>query len=180
VCDIVPPTTIIEGRAWVFGDDVDTDQIISGKYLTILDYAEMARHAFEATRPEIVTQIRAGDVIVAGTNFGGGSSREEAPAVLKHLGVACVLAESFARIFYRNCFNIGLPAMVAKDIAQKVQDGDTVRVDLTRGEVRVLGRDVMLEGEPIPDFMMEILSAGGAVEWFKSRGVHSWTRPQKR
>ncbi len=148
---------------------MDTDQIISGKYLRLLDYSEMAKHALEIPRPEFASEVRPGDVVVAGRNFGGGSSREEAPQVLKQLGIACVIGESFARIFYRNAFNIGLPALVLKDATKNIYDGETLSIDLESGEITVIERRVRLQTSPIPEIMLEILKAGGAVARFKSR-----------
>ncbi len=159
----------IRGRAWVVDDYIDTDQIISGKYLRILDYEEMARHALEIPRPGLAEQIRPGDVIVAGRNFGGGSSREEAPRVLQVLGIGCVIAESFARLFYRNAFNIGLPALILRDAHTRFNDGENVTVDVARGEVRLEERGVLLHCEPVPPLMMRLLEAGGAVALYKMR-----------
>ncbi|TFF91499.1 3-isopropylmalate dehydratase, partial [Candidatus Thorarchaeota archaeon] len=110
----------ITGRAWVFSNNINTDQIIQGQYLTILDYSEMAKHTFEIPRPVFASKVRRDDVVVAGSNFGGGSSREEAPRVLYELGVGCVVAESFARIFYRNSFNLGLPLLLVPNVAKLV------------------------------------------------------------
>ncbi len=161
-------TDIIKGRAWVFGDYIDTDQIIQGKYLTLLDYREMARHALEIPRADFARSVRRGDIVVAGKNMGGGSSREEAPMVLRELGVGCLIAESFARIFYRNCFNIGLPAIVVPQVTQYVHDGDEITISLSRGEL-VLPDGRVLMTAPLPEFMMRILNAGGAVNLYKSQ-----------
>ncbi|MCF2136769.1 MAG: 3-isopropylmalate dehydratase small subunit [Candidatus Thorarchaeota archaeon] len=158
----------IRGRAWLFDDNVDTDQIISGKHLRLLDYAEMAKHALEIPRPDFAKEVRAGDVIVAGRNFGSGSSREEAPQVLKQLGVSCVVAESFARIFYRNSFNIGLPAIVLKDATLQIRDGEDLAIDLEEGRITVIDRGAQLQIDPIPPFMMALLKAGGAVAKYKN------------
>ncbi len=159
-------TDTITGRAWLFGDYIDTDQIIQGRHLTLLDYKEMARHALEIPRPDFARSVRPGDIIVAGRNMGGGSSREEAPMVLKTLGVGCLVAESFARIFYRNCFNIGLPAVIVPQVTRHVHDGDRITVDLARGEVR-LPSGQTLKTLPLPEFVMEILKAGGAIPLYK-------------
>jgi len=160
---------IIEGKAILFGDDINTDQIIQGKYLQLLDYNEMAKHAFEVIRPDFVNTVEEGDVVVGGRNFGSGSSREEAPMVLKMVGIRCVIAESFARIFYRNAFNIGLPALVVKNVTKHLKDGDRVRVNLLQGNIMNLETDNTLSGGRIPEKMLEILRAGGAVAWYKSQ-----------
>ncbi len=159
---------VLEGKAIVFGDDINTDQIIQGRYLQLLDYAEMAQHTFEVVMPDFVQVVEEGDIIVAGRNFGGGSSREEAPMVLKTNGISCVLAESFARIFYRNAFNVGIPAIVVKGISNQVKELERLQVNLLEGIVTPLGSGKRLVGERIPQKMLEILRAGGAVEWYKS------------
>ncbi|MFW9919722.1 MAG: 3-isopropylmalate dehydratase small subunit [Candidatus Thorarchaeota archaeon] len=159
----------IEGKAILFGDDINTDQIIQGRYLQLLDYEEMAKHTFEVIRPDFVNNVEEGDVIVGGRNFGSGSSREEAPMVLQTVGIRCVIAESFARIFYRNAFNIGIPALVVKDVTKHLNDGDRIRVDLQSGTVINLATGDTLSGGRIPVKMLEILRAGGAVPWYKAQ-----------
>ncbi len=159
----------ISGRAWVFGNDLNTDQIIHGQYLTLLNYKEMAKHTFEIPRPLFASKVRENDIVIAGRNFGGGSSREEAPKVLLHSGVGCVVAESFARIFYRNSFNVGLPLMIVPNVGKIVKDGKTVTVNLWKGTLTIKGKGDVLHGKPLPERMMEILKAGGAVPWFKKQ-----------
>jgi methanogen homoaconitase small subunit len=149
----------IKGRVWKFGDDVDTDVIIPGKYLRTKDMQVFAAHAMEGIDPEFSKKIIPGDIIVAGTNFGCGSSREQAPLALKHAGVACVIAKSFARIFFRNAINVGLPLMEA-DI--ECQEGDMIEIDLLKGEVNVPGKD-SFKGNKLPDFLLEMLTDGGLV-----------------
>jgi len=149
---------MIMGTAWVFGDDVDTDVIIPGKYLRTKDARLWAEHAMEGLDPQFASQVEKGDVIVAGRNFGCGSSREQAPRALKGAGVAVVVARSFARIFYRNAINVGL-ALIEADVS--CQRGDTVVVDLAAGTVRV--GDKFYQGTRLPDFLMEILEDGGLV-----------------
>jgi methanogen homoaconitase small subunit len=149
---------MIKGRAWIFGDDVDTDVIIPGKYLRTKDLSLLASHVMEGLDPEFSSRIKKGDVIVAGRNFGCGSSREQAPVALKEAGVAAVVAKSFARIFYRNAINIGLPLIEADVSCDK---GDTVDVDLASGTVRV--GDEVVHGTRLPDFLLEILQDGGLV-----------------
>ena len=157
----------IRGRAWVLGDNIDTDQIIQGQYLTLLDYEEMSKYALAIPRPDFAAGVKKNDVVVAGRNFGSGSSREEAPQVLKTIGVGCIIAESFSRIFYRNGFNVGLPLMIVKDVSSAVEDGYTLSVDFTKGTVTIEESGKTLQGAPLPPFMREILEAGGAVERYK-------------
>jgi len=159
----------ISGRAWVFGNYLNTDQIIHGQYLTLLDYNEMAKHTFEIPRPLFASKVRENDIVIAGRNFGGGSSREEAPKVLQHSRVGCVVAESFARIFYRNSFNVGLPLMIVPNVGKIVKDGKTVTINLWKGTLMIKGEGDVLHGKPLPERMMEILKAGGAVPWFKQQ-----------
>jgi methanogen homoaconitase small subunit len=149
---------MIRGKAWIFGDDVDTDVIIPGKYLRTKDEKIWAQHAMEGLNPEFASHVQKGDVIVAGRNFGSGSSREQAPRALKEAGVAVVIAKSFARIFYRNAINVGLP-LIEADVP--CQEGETVEVDLSRGSVQV--KDRVYRGTKLPDFLMKILQDGGLV-----------------
>ena len=162
----------ITGRAWVFGNNINTDQIIQGQYLRLLDYSEMAKHTFEIPRPLFASRVKKNDIVVAGHNFGGGSSREEAPKVLLHSGVGCVVAESFARIFYRNSFNIGLPLLIVQNGSKLVKDGETVTVNLLKGTLTVKENGDVIHGKPLPNRMLEILKAGGAVPWYKQRAGH--------
>jgi len=157
----------ISGRAWIFGNNINTDQIIQGRYLTLLDYKEMAKHTFEIPRPLFASRVKENDVIIAGRNFGGGSSREEAPKVLVHSGIGCVVAESFARIFYRNSFNIGIPLLIIPNISKLVKDGETVIVNLWKGTLTIKDKSEVIHGKPLPEKMLEILKAGGAVPWYR-------------
>ncbi|MBY8998939.1 MAG: 3-isopropylmalate dehydratase [Candidatus Thorarchaeota archaeon] len=159
----------ITGRAWVFGNNINTDQIIQGQYLTLLDYKEMANHTFEMPRPMFALKVKKNDIVIAGSNFGGGSSREEAPKVLMHSGIGCVVAESFARIFYRNSFNIGLPLIIIPNISKLVKDGETVIVNLLKGTLTIKEKGDIVHGNPLPERMLEILKAGGAIPWYKKR-----------
>ncbi|MDD3856790.1 MAG: 3-isopropylmalate dehydratase small subunit [Methanoculleus sp.] len=152
-------------RVWKFGDDIDTDAIIPGRFLTIYDPAELAKHAFEGTRDEFAKEVREGDVVVGGTNFGCGSSREHAPLALLGAGVKVVVAKSFARIFYRNAVNTGLLPLVSAG-AEGIRDGDTVTVDLAGGYIEANGK--RLPVEPVPGFMKEIVDAGGLVAYAKN------------
>ena len=149
----------IIGRVWKFGNDIDTDVIIPGKYLRTKDMQVFAVHAMEGIDPEFTKKAKPGDIIVAGDNFGCGSSREQAPLALKHAGISCVVAKSFARIFFRNAINVGLPLMEA-DV--ECQEGDEIEVDLLKGEVRVPGKGVF-RGNKLPDFLLDMLTDGGLV-----------------
>ena len=146
-------------RAWVFGDDVDTDVIAPGRYMK-LGIEEIAKHCLESISPLFSSSIRKGDVVVAGRNFGAGSSREQAPEALKHLGVAVLIAESFAGIFYRNAINLGLPA-VACSQARRIRSGDLLKVDLRMGTIENQTTGETLDCEPIPAFLMTIIRDGG-------------------
>ncbi|MFZ1314697.1 MAG: 3-isopropylmalate dehydratase small subunit [Methanothrix sp.] len=150
--------TMIKGRVWIFGDDVDTDVIIPGRYLRTRDRHLWAEHVMEGIDPQFASRVGKGDIIVAGENFGSGSSREQAPVALKEAGVAAVVARSFARIFYRNAINVGLPLIEAAPLCR---EGDLVEVDLQAGTVRVGER--VYQGGRLPRFLMEILEDGGLV-----------------
>ncbi|MBC7229404.1 MAG: 3-isopropylmalate dehydratase small subunit [Actinobacteria bacterium] len=160
---------VLRGRAHVFGDDVNTDYIISGKYkFKTLDMDELACHCMEDLDPGFASRVEPGDFIVAGANFGCGSSREQAPLVIKHAGVGAVLARSFARIFFRNAVNKGLP-VVECDTAG-IRDGDELEVDLAAGRVVNITRGTETEMVPLPPVMMDILSEGGLTEYLKNHG----------
>lgn len=154
----VEPPVMIRGKAWVFGNDVDTDVIIPGPYLRTKDLKSLAAHAMEGLDPEFACKVQKGDVIVAGRNFGCGSSREQAPLALREAGVSCVVARSFARIFYRNAINVGLPVV---EVDLKCEEGDEVEVDLAQGTVTI--GDRTYQGTRLPGFLLEILQDGGLV-----------------
>lgn len=154
--------TRFQGRVWTFGDDISTDHIIAGKYLGTTDPNVFAAHAFEAVDASWAKNVRTGDLIVAGDNFGCGSSREQAPVALKTLGIAAILANSFARIFFRNAINLGFPVLESPGLRQKVNGGDVIEVDLGHGEVR-LPDGGMTRFNPLPPNVLEILEAGGLV-----------------
>jgi len=156
-------------RAWVFGDDVDTDQIIAGRYLVKLDPRELAKHVMEAADPKFASEVRKGDVIVAGRNFGCGSSRERAPLALKAAGISAVVAESFARIFYRNAINLGLPVLTCAGVHKGFKTGDKIVVDVRGGKVQNLSTGKTFKAEPLPDFLSEIVHAGGLLRCMKRR-----------
>ena len=152
-------------RAWVFGDNLDTDVITPGRYMK-LPVEEIAQHCLEAVSPQFSTQVKPGDVVVAGRNFGCGSSREQAPAALKQLGVAALIAESFAGIFFRNSLNLGLPALVCKD-ARSIRDGDSLTIDYDKSII--LNRGKQLAFEPIPSHLLEMVRDGGLIPHLEKR-----------
>ncbi len=152
-------------RVWKFGDDVDTDAIIPGRFLTIYDPGELAKHAFEGTRDEYAKQVKSGDIVVGGRNFGCGSSREHAPLALLGGGVNVVVAQSFARIFFRNSINVGVLPVVCKD-AGRIGDGAKVTLNLRKGFIEADGKHFTIE--PVPEFMQGIIDAGGLVEYAKN------------
>jgi len=156
-------------RVWRFGNDVNTDLIIPGRYNITTDPVELGKAAFIEHRPDFTGNVKPGDVIVAGRNFGCGSSREHAPIAIKAAGVSVVLAESFARIFLRNAINIGLPVMVCPSLCD-VEDGDDIEVDLTTGEIGVPARGVKLRGEPLPVFIQKIVEKGGLIPFLREKG----------
>jgi 3-isopropylmalate/(R)-2-methylmalate dehydratase small subunit len=156
----------LAGRAWKFGDDIDTDAIIPGRYLVINDPLELAEHLFEGVRPEMATQVRKGGIIVAGENFGCGSSREHAPLALKGAGVTAVMARSFARIFFRNAINIGLPLFICAEV-DRIRDGDSLEIDMAGGIIHNQSRGESYKTTPLPLFLQEIVEAGGLVEYTK-------------
>jgi 3-isopropylmalate/(R)-2-methylmalate dehydratase small subunit len=150
-----------EGNVWKFGDNVDTDVIIPAPYLVTTDMAELGKHCMEGVNAEFAEKVVAGDVIVAGKNFGCGSSREHAPMAIKGVGVSCVLAESFARIFFRNAFNMGLAIFESPGVFQGFEQGDRVSVDHDTGEIRNLTQGTRFSASPIPPFMQKLIEAGG-------------------
>ena len=162
-------TTIIKGKVWKFGDNIDTDVIIPGRYLTIRDPDQMASHTFEPIRPDFTEKVSKGDIIVGGSNFGTGSSREEAPFVLKTLGIAAIVAESFARIFYRNAVNLGIPLLELKQVSNYFNEGDTAEIDFEEGIIKNLTQNKQYQGTKLPAFLMEIINAGGAIPAVKQR-----------
>ena len=162
------------GRAWKFGDDINTDYIIAGKYkLSITDIDELSKHAMETIMPDFSRRVNRGDFIVAGRNFGCGSSREQAPLVLKHLGISAVIARSFARIFYRNAINIGLPVIECAE-SDRIMQGDVLEIDMEGGYVRNLSRSETYRIKPLPSELREILQDGGLVNYVKKHGKLPW------
>ena len=159
----------IQGKAFKYGDNVDTDVIIPARYLNTPDAKELAAHCMEDIDPQFASKVQCGDILVAGRNFGCGSSREHAPLAIKACGVACVIAASFARIFYRNALNIGLPILECPAAARAISAGDEVAVDLEAGEIVVCTTGQRFHAEPFPQFMMDLIAAGGLAAYLKGR-----------
>lgn len=157
----------ITGKAWVYGDNINTDYIIPGRYMELTDPREMADHVFEEYDPEFREKLQPGDILIGGNNFGGGSSREHAPIALKQVGVGCVIAEGFARIFYRNSINIGLPALECSGITGTVNKRDLLTVDLSKGTIINNSNNTAMNFNPPPGFMLEVLNSGGLAPYLK-------------
>lgn len=154
----------MNGRVWKFGDDVDTDAVIPGRYLIMNTPRELAAHAFEGVRPEFAKDVKEGDIIVAGNNFGCGSSREHAPIALKGTKISCVIAKSFARIFFRNSINIGVALLECPD-TDRIEDGDELDVDFASGVIKNITKTEQYQATPLPDFVRGIMDAGGLIEY---------------
>ncbi len=159
-----------QGRAFKYPDNVDTDVIIPARYLNTSNAAELAQHCMEDIDPSFVGRVSAGDVIVAGWNFGCGSSREHAPLVIKTCGTGCVIAKSFARIFYRNALNIGLPILECEQAAEEIAAGDEVRVDFDTGEISDITTGKTYKAQPFPPFIQNIIRCGGLLKSLKEEG----------
>ena len=160
---------ILKGKTWKFGNNIDTDAIIPARYLNTSDPDELAKHIMEDADKDFPTKVSAGDMIVAEANFGCGSSREHAPIAIKAAGIQGVVAKSFARIFYRNAFNIGLPIFESAEAVDKISEGDEIEVDADKGVIKNITKGEEYSAKPIPPFMQELISAGGLVEWTKKR-----------
>ena len=160
---------ILKGNAFKYGDDVNTDEIIPARYLNTSDPKELAAHCMEDIDQDFVSKKKQGDFIVAEKNFGCGSSREHAPISIKEAGISCVIADSFARIFYRNSINIGLPIFEAPEAAKDISMGDVVEIDSEKGIIRNLTKNREYQVKPLPAFILEIIHAGGLMEWVKAR-----------
>jgi 3-isopropylmalate dehydratase small subunit len=161
---------IFRGRAFRFGNDVDTDAIIPARYLSTSDPNELRKHCMEDADPEFPNKVKPGDIIVAGKNFGCGSSREHAPIAIKSSGVSCVIASSFARIFFRNSFNMGLPIFESDEASQGIAEGDALEVDADSGIIRDLTTGRQFQTRPIPGFMQALIEDGGLMEHIRKRG----------
>jgi len=156
---------MVIGNAIVYGNNVDTDVIIPARYLSSSDPKELALHCMEDIDTNFRQKVQPGDIIVAGSNFGCGSSREHAPIAIKASGISCTIAESFARIFYRNAINIGLPIMECQEAVKDIEDGNQIEVDFNSGIIKNITKDKSYAARPFPDFMMEIISAGGLINY---------------
>jgi len=159
----------LEGGVWKYGDDVDTDVIIPARYLNTSDPAELAKHCLEDLDSEFTEKMSPGDIIVAGDNFGCGSSREHAPLAIKAAGVSCIIANSFARIFYRNSINIGLPILESEDAVSSISEGDKISVDLDQGLIKNLSKDEEYQARPFPEFMQELIASGGLIKYLQEK-----------
>jgi 3-isopropylmalate/(R)-2-methylmalate dehydratase small subunit len=160
---------ILKGRVHKYGDNVDTDVIIPARYLNTSDPDELASHCMEDIAPDFIKKVRPGDIIVAGDNFGCGSSREHAPLAIKTAGVSCVIAKTFARIFYRNSINIGLPILQCPEAVDGISAGDEVEVDTASGKITNLSTGKSYQAMPFPEFMQNLISAGGLVAYARER-----------
>ena len=160
---------ILKGKVWKFGVNIDTDAIIPARYLNTSDPQELAKHLMEDADKDFPSKVKAGDMITADANFGCGSSREHAPIAIKAAGIQAVVAKSFARIFYRNAFNIGLPIFESEEAPEKISQGDEIEVDADSGIIRNITKGEEYSSKPIPPFMQELISAGGLIEWTKKR-----------
>ncbi|GAA0513291.1 3-isopropylmalate dehydratase small subunit [Pigmentiphaga sp. GD03639] len=156
---------MFSGKVHKLGDSIDTDVMVPGRYLSLLDPAEIAKHIFEEVDPGFAGRVRPGDVIVAGRNFGAGSGREQAPFGLKALGIGCIVAASFSRTFYRMSIDLGLPILISPEVASAARDGQAIEVDTRSGIVRLDGVDHRVE--PLPSFIQEIIDLGGVTGWVK-------------
>ena len=160
---------MLTGIVHKYGDHVDTDVIIPARYLSVFDEATMAAHCMEDIDKTFITKVKDGDIMAAGANFGCGSSREHAPIAIKASGISCVIAASFARIFYRNAINIGLPVLECPEAAQDIRQGDQLEVDLSTGSIRNLSTGKAYQAKPFPPFMQKLIDAGGLVAYTQAR-----------
>lgn len=159
----------IRGRVWKFKDDIDTDAIIPARYLVTTDPKELAKHVMEDADPSFPSKVREGDILVAGKNFGCGSSREHAPLAIKGAGIAAIIAESFARIFYRNAINLGLLIIESPEAAKDIKEGEEVEIDVDRGVIRNLTTGKEYSFRPLPESLQAIMKAGGLMEYARER-----------
>lgn len=159
----------IEGNAIKYGDNVDTDVIIPARYLNTSDLDELARHCMEDLDATFVNRVKKGDIMVGGQNFGCGSSREHAPLAIKASGISCVVAKTFARIFYRNAINIGLPILECPELVDEAEEGDRLNIDLDKGEIINYNKGKTYRMEPSPEFIQEIIKSGGLIPYIKNR-----------
>ena len=160
----------VKGRVWKYGADIDTDKIIPARYLNTSDPKELAKHCMEDEDATFASKVQPGDMILADKNFGCGSSREHAPIAIKAAGVSCVIAKSYARIFYRNSFNMGLTILESDEVQDATDNGDVLEVDMDRGEITNVTKGRTFKARPIPPFMQELIKAGGLMESIRKRG----------
>jgi len=160
---------MLKGTVHKYGANIDTDAIIPARYLNVSDPAELAKHCMEDIDEDFVKRVKAGDIMMATTNFGCGSSREHAPIAIKAAGISCIIAKSYARIFFRNAINIGLPLLECDQAVDETEAGDTLEVDLKKGRIKNLTKGTEFEAKAYPDFMGELIAAGGLVEYTKKR-----------
>ncbi len=160
---------MLKGKVHKYGADVNTDVIIPARYLSLSEPAELAKHCMEDIDPDFLNRVKPGDIIMATTNFGCGSSREHAPLAIKAAGISCIIAKSFARIFFRNAVNIGLPLLECEDAVAQTEAGDILEVDLSTGQIKNLTSGTTFAAKPYPDFMAGLISAGGLIEHTKQR-----------
>jgi len=158
---------LLKGKVHKYGANVDTDVIIPARYLNVSDPAELAKHCMEGIDEDFVKRVQPGDIIMATTNFGCGSSREHAPLAIKGAGISCVIARTFARIFFRNAINIGLPLLECDEAVANTESGDTLEIDLAGGKIKNLTKNMEFTAKPYPDFMTELIAAGGLIEYTK-------------
>lgn len=164
---------LFEGNVFMFGDDIDTDAIIPARHMNTSVPEELAKYCMEDADPDFINKLQKGDIIVAGKNFGCGSSREHAPIAIKYAGVSCVIASSFARIFYRNAINIGLPIFESPEGAAAISAGDRVQVNADTGVITNLTKGETYQANPFPEFMQELIAAGGLMAYVKERGINN-------
>lgn len=161
----------VQGNAFKYGDNVDTDVIIPARYLNTSDARELASHCMEDIDPAFIQKVKPGDILVGGSNFGCGSSREHAPLAIKTSGISCVIAKSFARIFYRNAINIGLPILECAEASDAIRNGDAVSVDFASGQIENITRGEKYQAKPFPAFIQGIIDAGGLLDYISKRQV---------
>lgn len=164
---------LVSGTVFKYGDNIDTDVIIPARYLNTSDMKELAYHCMEDIDKEFAKKVTKGDIIVANKNFGCGSSREHAPIAIKESGISCVIASTFARIFYRNAINIGLPILECDEAANKISEGDKVEIDFTSGVIKNITKDEIYKAEPFPQFMQNIISNGGLIKSIEKEIVNN-------
>ncbi len=160
-----------KGKIWKFPDNINTDEIIPAKYLVTSDQKELSKHCLEIIHPEFPKRVKKGDIIVAGENFGCGSSREHAALAIKGTGISCIIAKSFARIFFRNCINIGLPILEEKKLPESCSQGDIIKIDLAKGVIKNLSNEKESAIGGFPPFLQEIISSGGLMKWVKKKVI---------